>query len=76
MSLAVPRGGDVIIHRQVHSPAVYVLSRHDGPLQYFDESYDTALAQAKQFARQAKLDVWYTLDELTFERVATHRRNV
>jgi hypothetical protein len=69
----IPRAGDVVIHRQVHSPAVYVLSRRGGPLQFSHTTYQAAEHQATGFARKKRLDVWYTTDEIAFKRVAHHR---
>ena len=68
-----PRAGDVIIHREVHSPAVYVLGRMDEPLQVIHKSYERALAHATALADAKQLDVWYTTDEQTFLRVDEHR---
>jgi hypothetical protein len=69
----IPRPGDVVIHRQIHSPAVYILSRLDGAPQCSYKSYGEALAGATGFALQAHLDAWYTTDEVAFKRVAHHR---
>lgn len=68
-----PRAGDVIIHREVHSPAVYVLGRMDEPLQVTYKGYEEALAHATALAHAKQLDVWYTTDEQTFLRVDEHR---
>ena len=69
-----PRRDDVIISRQVHSPAVHVLGRRGGPLQASYTSYEAARVIALGFALKHHLDAWYTTDEQTFERIAQHRR--
>jgi hypothetical protein len=68
-----PQTGDVIIHREVHSPAIYVLSILDGVRQVTCETYKEALDRAQRFALREHLDAWYTTDEHAFERVAQHR---
>jgi len=68
-----PLPDDVIISRQVHSPAVYILRRQAGPLQASFKTYDQALKTAAGFALNQHLDVWFTTDERTFDRVAQHR---
>jgi len=68
-----PHSGDIILHRQVHSPAVYVLSRRDGPLRCSYKTYEQALAQAIESTRREHLDAWYTTDGQVFERLARHR---
>jgi hypothetical protein len=68
-----PRPGDIVVHRQVHSPAVFVLSRLDGPLEYFARTYKDAVDLASRFTTEAGVDAWYTTDERTFTRVAQHR---
>jgi|SoiMethySBSTD1v2_1073268.scaffolds.fasta_scaffold1040558_2 hypothetical protein len=68
-----PRRDDVIISRQVHSPAVHVLGRRGGPLQASYRTYGEALKTASSFAVDQHLDVWFTADEHTFDRVAQHR---
>jgi hypothetical protein len=70
---ALPQDGDVIVHRQVHSPAVYILSRLDAPLQVSYRTHGEALKAARAFTAQSHLDAWYTTDEQTFTRVAQHR---
>jgi len=68
-----PQPDDVIVHRQIHSPAVYILSRQAGSFQVSYESYDAARAAAIGFALKEHLDVWYTTDEQAFERIGQHR---
>lgn len=68
-----PEPDDVIIHRQVHSPAAYILSRQAGPLQASYTSYEAARVAALGFVLKHHLDAWYTTDEQTFERIAEHR---
>ena len=68
-----PKAGDIIVLRQVHSPAVYILSVHDGPPQIAFRTHEEALEKARRFAQQARLDVWYTTDGDAFERVGQHR---
>jgi hypothetical protein len=41
--VTTPQPGDVIIHRQVHSPAVYTLSALDGLHQITYRTYEGAL---------------------------------
>ena len=60
---------DVIAHRQIHSPAVYILSRQAGSFQVCYKSYDAARAAAIGFALKENLDAWYTPDEQAFERI-------
>jgi hypothetical protein len=73
MGHATPHPGDIVVHRQVHSPAIYVLSRFGAPLQYSCKTYDDAVARATEYARREHLDAWYTTDERIYERVAGHR---
>ncbi len=73
MGDSLPRAGDIVVHRQVHSPAVYVLSRLDGPLQFFCRTSEDAVAHAARCAHREQIDVWYTTDEQVFERVVRHR---
>jgi hypothetical protein len=73
MDSTLPQSGDVLIHRQVHSPAVYVLSTLDGPPQFFHKTYKDAVDRATRFAFKESVDAWYTTDELIFKRVAQHR---
>ena len=68
-----PRPGDIIIHRETHSPAVYVLSAFNEPHQITLPTLEEALERARRFALRAHLDAWYTTDEHGFERVARHR---
>ena len=68
-----PQLGDVIIHRQIHSPAVYLLSALNRPHQITCRTYEDSLDRAQRFALREHLDVWYTVDEHAFERVAQHR---
>ena len=68
-----PQPGDVIVHRQVHSPAVYILSRLDDRPQFYCKAYIDAVAKASSFAANAHVDAWYTTDEQSFERIAEHR---
>jgi hypothetical protein len=70
---STPQAGDIVIHRQIHSPAVYVLSVLDEPHQIMCLTYEGALDRAIGFARREHLDAWYTIDEQTFERVAENR---
>jgi hypothetical protein len=64
---------DIVIQRQVHSPAIYVLGRVDGALQCSYRSYAEALAQATRLARSERVDVFYSDGEFVFERLARHR---
>jgi hypothetical protein len=68
-----PRPGDIVVHRQIHSPAIYVLSRLDGVLQLSYKDYQEALASASRFASRAHLDVWYTTDDGVYEQVFNYR---
>ena len=68
-----PQPGDVIIHRQIHSPAVYILSALNGSHQIIFRTYQDALDRAQRFALREHLDAWYTVDEHAFERVAQRR---
>ena len=68
-----PRPGDLVVHRQVHSPAVYAMGTLDGPSQFFCRTYDEAIARAIRFASRESLDAWYTNDEQRYERFARHR---
>ena len=63
MGEAHPQPGDIIIHRQIHSPAVYILSTLDGPLQVSFNTYEKAAIRALAFAREKHLGAWYTTDE-------------
>jgi hypothetical protein len=73
MGSANPHPGDIVVHRQVHSPAVYVLSRVDEPLYLSYQSYEDAVTQATRSARREHVDAWYTTDERTYERLAGYR---
>jgi hypothetical protein len=73
---SLPHPGDIVVHRKVHSPPVYVLSRLDGSLQFSYSTYEEAVAHATRFARSEHLDAWYTNDDRVFERVAKHRPSV
>jgi hypothetical protein len=68
-----PLSGDVIIQRQVHSPAVYVLHTLGWPGQFFHRTYEAAMEQARRFALIQSIDVWYATDASVFKRVAQHR---
>lgn len=68
-----PQAGDVVVHRQVHSPAVYILSAFDEPPQLSCLRYEQAVAHATAFAAKTHIDVWYTSDEQIFKRIARHR---
>jgi hypothetical protein len=68
-----PQADDVIIHRQIHYPATYILSRQSGSLQASYKSYEAARVAALGFVLKHHLDAWYTTDEQTFERIAQHR---
>jgi hypothetical protein len=70
---AQPRPGDIVIHRQIHSPAVYLLSTLGGPLQLSFNTYEKAAIRAVAFASEKHLDAWYTTDEQTFKQVVQHR---
>ena len=73
MTTALPHEGDLIIHRQVHSPAVYVLSALAGPDQISHATYKDAAASATRFAQATSVVVWFTADKLRYERIAQHR---
>ena len=73
MSDGLPHPGDIVVHRQVHSPAVYAMGRLDGALQCSYKTYDEAIARAIRFAGRESLDAWYTNDGQRYERIATHR---
>ncbi len=68
-----PHPGDVVIHREVHSPAVYVLSVFSELRKITCKTYDDAFDRAQRFALREHLDAWYTTDEHVFERVAQYR---
>jgi len=68
-----PKPGDIIIHRQIHSPAVYTLSVLNGSHQVTYQTYEEAFDRAQRFALRECLDVWYTTDEDAFEPIAHHR---
>jgi hypothetical protein len=73
MDSVLPQSGDVVIHRQVRSPAVYALSTLGEPLQFFHKTYEDAVDRATRFALKELIDAWYTTDELIFKRVAQYR---
>jgi hypothetical protein len=73
MDSILPQPGDVIIHRQVHSPAVYVLSTLNEALQLSCKTYADALDRATAFAMRAHRDAWYTTDEQIFKRIGQYR---
>ena len=68
-----PRPGDIVVHRVVHSPAVYLIGRLDGMLQVSCKTYDEAIARAIGFARHESLDAWYTNDEQRYDRFGRYR---
>jgi hypothetical protein len=75
-SLTLPRApvsGDVIIHRIVQPPPAYLLSSFEGRFQICCLSHESAVVDARRFARVKKVDAWYTTDEDTYELVANHR---
>jgi hypothetical protein len=72
----LPHPSDIVVQRQVHSPAVYALGRFDGPLQFSFKTHEEALARATRFACREHLDAWYTTDGRVFERIAKHRPSV
>jgi hypothetical protein len=67
---AIPHPGDIVVHREVLSPALYVLSRLGVPLQFSCKTYEEALAQATEYARRERVDAWFTMDERAYERLA------
>jgi hypothetical protein len=69
----LPRTGDIIILREVHSPAVYLLGALGGVPQLSYRTYAEAVEYATRFSREACVDVWYTIDAQSFDRVAQHR---
>jgi len=68
-----PRPGDIVVHRQVHSPVAYVLSRFNAAPQFSYKTYDEAIGRAIRFAQREHLDAWYTNDGQHYERVAKRR---
>jgi hypothetical protein len=70
MGNAIPHPGDVVVHRQVHSPAVYALSRLKAPLQRSYKTYEEAVALAIVFAQKEHVDGWFTMDQRIYERLA------
>jgi hypothetical protein len=73
MSDGLPHPGDIVVHRQVHSPAVYAIGRFDGVLQFSYKTYDEAIGRAIRFASRESLDAYYTNDGRRYERFAKHR---
>jgi hypothetical protein len=73
MGTGHPHPRDIVIRRQVHSPAVYVLSRIDGAPQCFYHTYREALAQATRAARNEQVNAFYSDGEHVLEQVADHR---
>ena len=71
----IPLAEDVVIHRVVHSPAVYLLSRHGAEPQIKCKTYEEASARAAAFATAFNVDVWYTMDESSYKSVTRHRRH-
>lgn len=65
-----PVSGDVVIRRQ-YEPGLpcLVVGRHRGPGQIATNSYQEAWSRAAQAARQLKVDVWFTRDNVSYERV-------
>ena len=68
-----PLAEDVVIHRIVHSPAVYMLSRYGAEPQLTCKTYEEAAERAAQYAAACKVDAWYTTDETSYESVTRHR---
>ncbi len=62
-----------MIHRVVHSPAVYLLSRYGAQPQLRYKTYEEAAARAAQYATARNVDAWYTTDESSYESVTRHR---
>jgi hypothetical protein len=71
--LNTPQIGDVVIHRRVNSPAVYMLSVFPGPHQITCQTYEEASGRAERFALREHLDAWFTTDEHAFQRIAQQR---
>ncbi len=69
----IPQPGDLVIRMRRHSAAVFVLGRDREPPQITCNSYQEALERALPTAERARIDVWYSMDGVTFERVATFR---
>jgi acyl-CoA reductase-like NAD-dependent aldehyde dehydrogenase len=68
-----PRPDDIVVHRHVHSPVVYALSRFNAAPQFSYKTYDEAIRRAIRFARREHLDAWYTNDGQRYERIAKRR---
>lgn len=69
-----PQRGDVIIRKHpAGSVTRFILSIRDGQEQLSTDTYEAALTNATTFARQTKVDVWYTEDGQSYRSVAGHR---
>lgn len=56
-----------------HSAAVFSVSRYGEPLQLSFDSYQEAAEGTLRSAKRAGVDVWYTIDGVGFDRIATFR---
>ena len=71
----LPQFGDVVIHK-VHDSATktpYGVGLFAGPVQFLAVSHSAARDRAAVFARQNRLDLWYTEDAQTYSCVARCR---
>ena len=72
--MSEPKEGDIVVHkRNVGRLSRYDVSITGRPPQYTIETYEQALNRADSFAREARVDVWYTDDGVRFRRVTSRR---
>lgn len=69
----LPKAGDIVIHQRAQSGVAYLVSQAQGALEISCHTYEEALTRAETFASRTHVDVWYTVGERDFQRVALHR---
>jgi hypothetical protein len=65
--------GDFVIRMRRQSATVFVVGRHNEPPQVSWKSYQEALERTLSAAERAQVNVWYSLDGVTFDCIAAFR---
>ena len=67
-----PLLGDIVIRKEAHSPAAYLLSRFARQPQFLCRTYEEAAWAAEAVARTERVDAWCTSDGKSFELITPH----
>ena len=71
-SRPLPRDGDVVVRREALSAMTYTVRQVPGDVQFHSSVRDEAVRLARDVARKATVDVWYS-DFGTYRLLEAHR---